>query len=125
MTSANSPARRQPPWRVEDEQLLRGQGRFINDAPLPGQVYGCFVRSTHAHGKIRNIDVAAARATDGVLAVLTAADMRTAGVGPILRHPPMTGRDGAALVEPPRPALAGDRVMHVGEAVALVVGGSG
>src|SRR5262245_53259420 len=124
MTSANSPARRQPPWRVEDEQLLRGQGRFINDAPLPGQVYGCFVRSTHAHGKIRNIDVAAARAADGVLAVFTAADMRTAGVGPILRHPPMTGRDGAALVEPPRPALAGDRVMHVGEPVVRVVANS-
>src|SRR5215475_2254319 len=118
MTSANS---RGPPWRVEDEPLLRGQSRFIDDAPLPGQVYGCFVRSTHAHGKIRNIDVAAARAADGVLAVFTAADMRPAGVGPILRHPPMTGRDGAALVEPPRPALAGDRVMHVGEPVALVV----
>ncbi len=121
MTSANNPARRQPPWRVEDEQLLRGQGRFIDDAPLPGQVYGCFVRSTHAHGKIRNIDIAAARAADGVLAVLTAADMKAAGVGPILRHPPMTGRNGAALIEPPRPALAADRVMHVGEPLALVV----
>ena len=118
MTSANS---RQPPWRVEDEQLLRGQGRFIDDAPLPGQVYGCFARSTHAHGKIRNIDIAAARAADGVLAVLTAADMKAAGVGPILRHPPMTGRNGAALIEPARPALAGDRVMHIGEPVALVV----
>jgi carbon-monoxide dehydrogenase large subunit len=121
MTSPNSPARRQPLWRVEDEELLRGQGRFIDDAPLPGQVYGCFVRSNHAHGKIRNIDIAAARAADGILAVLTAADMKAAGVGPILRHPPMAGRDGAALVEPPRPALAGDRVMHVGEPVALVV----
>jgi aerobic carbon-monoxide dehydrogenase large subunit len=118
MTSANS---RRPPWRVEDEQLLRGQGRFIDDAPLPGRVYGCFVRSTHAHGKIRHIDIAAARAADGVLAVLTAADMKAAGVGAILRHPPMTGRDGAALIEPPRPALAGDRVMHIGEPVALVV----
>ena len=121
MTSANNPARRQPPWRVEDEQFLRGQGRFIDDVPLPGQVYGCFVRSTHAHGKIRNIDIAAARAADGVLAVLTVADMKAAGVGPTLRHPPMTGRNGAALIEPPRPALAADRVMHVGEPLALVV----
>src|SRR5215467_295695 len=124
MTSANSPARRQPHWRVEDEQLLRGQGRFVDDAPLAGQVYGCFVRSTHAHGKIRNIDVAAARAGDGVLAVLTAADMKAAGVGATLRHPPMTGRNGAPLIEPARPALAGDRVMHVGEPVALVVAAS-
>jgi aerobic carbon-monoxide dehydrogenase large subunit len=120
MTRANTPGGR-PPWRVEDEPLLRGQGRFIDDAPRPGQLYGCFVRSTHAHGKIRHIDIAAARAADGVLAVLTAADMKAGGVGPVLRHPPVTGRGGAALVEPPRPALAAERVMHVGESLALVV----
>jgi aerobic carbon-monoxide dehydrogenase large subunit len=120
MTRANTPDRR-PPWRVEDEPLLRGQGRFIDDAPLPGQLYGCFVRSAHAHGKIRNIDVTAARAVEGVLAVLTAADMKAGGVGPVSRHPPVTGRRGAALVEPPRPALAAERVMHVGEPLALVV----
>jgi aerobic carbon-monoxide dehydrogenase large subunit len=121
MMSVNSPASGQPLGRVEDEQLLRGQGRFIDDAPLPNQAYACFVRSAHAHAKIRNIDIAAARASDGVLAVLTAADMKAAGVGPILRHPPMVGRDGAALIEPPRPALAGDRVMHVGEPLAMVI----
>jgi aerobic carbon-monoxide dehydrogenase large subunit len=120
MTRANTSGGR-PPWRVEDEPLLRGQGRFIDDAPLPGQLYGCFARSTHAHGKIRNIDVGAARAADGVLAVLTAADMNAGGVGPVLRHPPVAGRGGAALVEPPRPALAAERVMHVGEPLALVV----
>ena len=120
MTRANTPGGR-PPWRVEDEPLLRGQGRFIDDAPLPGQLYGCFVRSTHAHGKIRNIDLGAARTADGVLAVLTAADMQASGVGPVLRHPPVTGRGGAALVEPPRPALAAERVMHIGEPLALVV----
>src|SRR5258708_39165164 len=116
MTSPNS---HRPTWREEDEQHLRGQGRFIDDAPLPGQVYGCFVRSTHVHGKIRSIDIAAARDADGVLAVLTGADMKAAGVGAILRHPPMTGRNGAALIEPPRPPLAGDRVIHIGEPPAL------
>src|SRR5260370_3476891 len=69
MTSANS---HRPPWRGEDEPLLRGRGRFIDDAPLPGPVYGWFVRSTHAYGKIRPIDIAAARAPDGVLAVRAA-----------------------------------------------------
>ena len=102
-------------------QLLRGRGRFIDDAPLPGQVYGCFVRSTHAHARISRIDAAGAQAANGVLAVLTAADMKRAGVGRITRHPPIAGRGGAALIEPPRPALADDRVMHVGEPVALVV----
>ncbi len=118
MTSANS----QPVWRVEDEPLLRGRGRFIDDAPRPNQAYGHFVRSPHAHGRIRSIDIEAARAAEGVLAVLTAADMAAAGAaGPITRHFPMTGRDGKALIKPVRPALAGERVMHVGQPVALVV----
>jgi carbon-monoxide dehydrogenase large subunit len=121
MSSANIPTGDRPPGRVEDDQLLRGRGRFIDDAALPGQVYGCFVRSAHAHAKIRNVDVTAAQAADGVLAVLTATDMSRAGVGRITRHPPIAGRNGAALIEPPRPALAADRVMHVGEPMALVV----
>src|SRR5262249_55823799 len=70
---------------------------------------------------MRGIDIAAAGAADGVLAVLTAADMNRAGVSRITRHPPIAGRDGVALIEPPRPALAAQRVMHVGEPVALVI----
>jgi carbon-monoxide dehydrogenase large subunit len=121
MTSANSQPTGHETWRVEDEPLLRGRGRFIDDAPLPDQAWGSFVRSPHAHGKIRSIDTAAALASEGVLAVLTAADMDAAGVGTISRHFPISGRDGKALIEPPRPALAGERVMHVGQPVALVV----
>jgi aerobic carbon-monoxide dehydrogenase large subunit len=118
MTRASS----QPVWRVEDEPLLRGRGRFVEDAPLPDQAYGCFVRSPHAHAKILGIDAAAARAAGGVLAVFTAADMAGAGAGgPITRHFPISGRDGKALIEPVRPALAAGHVMHVGEPVALVV----
>jgi carbon-monoxide dehydrogenase large subunit len=124
MTRANSQPTPQVTWRVEDEPLLRGRGRFIDDAPLPDQAYGCFVRSPHAHGRIRSINTAAARAADGVLAVLTAADMEAAGVGAITRHFPMTGREGKALIEPSRPALASDRVLHVGQPVALVVAAS-
>jgi carbon-monoxide dehydrogenase large subunit len=121
MSSANRLAGDRSLRRVEDEPLLRGRGRFIDDAPLPGQVYGCFVRSPHAHAKIRSVDTTSARAAEGVLAVLTAADINRAGVSRITRHPPIAGRDGAALIEPPRPALADGRVMHVGEPVALVV----
>jgi carbon-monoxide dehydrogenase large subunit len=124
MTSANSQPTGQVSWRVEDEPLLRGRGRFIDDAPLPDQAYGCFVRSPHAHGKIRCIDTAAARDADGVLAVLTAADMAAAGAGTISRHFPISGRGGKALIEPPRPALASERVVHVGQPVALVVAAS-
>jgi len=107
--------------RVEDDALLRGRGRFLDDAPLPGEVFGIFVRSPHAHARIRAVDASDARAMDGVLAVVTAADMKAAGAGRLYSHFPMTGRGGAALIDPPRPAMADGRVMHIGEPVALVV----
>lgn len=112
-------AKHQP--RVEDRALISGEGRFIDDVAAPGQAYGVFVRSPHAFARIRAIDVAAARNAPGVLAVLTASEMTQAGVGDMARHPPMDGRNGSKLVNPFRPALAGERVLHVGECVAMVV----
>ena len=107
--------------RVEDRALVSGQGRFIDDVTQTGQVFGQFVRSPHAFARIRRIDTEAARGVPGVLAVLTAEDMTKAGVGNMSRHPPMDGRRGTKLVIPHRPTLAGKRVLHVGECVALVV----
>ncbi|HEU5275956.1 MAG TPA: xanthine dehydrogenase family protein molybdopterin-binding subunit [Xanthobacteraceae bacterium] len=113
-----------PTIRVEDAALVRGAGRFVDDDVEQARAYGCFVRSPHAFARIVKIDTAAAQAAPGVIAVLTAADMTAAGVGNVSAHPPMAGRGGAKLVVPLRPALAGDRVMHVGQAVALVVADS-
>jgi aerobic carbon-monoxide dehydrogenase large subunit len=105
--------------RVEDDVLVRGNGRYAADVPLPQQAYGYFVRSPHAFACIVSIDVGAAQSAPGVLGVLTAADM--AGVGSLARHPPLAGRGGKGLIVPHRPALAAERVMHIGEAVAMVV----
>ena len=107
--------------RVEDEALLRGRGRFVADAPMPGEAAAAFLRSPHAFAAIRRIDVGAAKAAPGVLDVLTAAEIAAAGIGHIVRALPQKGRDGAMLKNPLRPALATDHVRHVGEAVALVV----
>src|SRR6266851_903384 len=107
--------------RVEDDRLLRGQGRFVDDDVGEARAFAYFVRSPHAFARIAQIDTAAAREAKGVLAVLTAADMKAAGVGNVSGHPPMTGRGGAKLVLPFRPALADGRVMHIGEAVAAVI----
>ncbi len=107
--------------RVEDDALLRGRGRFVEDAPQPNQAYAVFVRSPHAHARIRTIDVAAARAATGVVAVLTHKDIEAAGVGSTSLHPPLVGRNGTKLIVLFRPALAVDRVMHVGQPVALIV----
>jgi carbon-monoxide dehydrogenase large subunit len=110
--------------RVEDNTLVRGRGRFVDDAEPQGRAYGFFVRSPHAFARIVKIDTDAARKEHGVIAVLTGADMKAAGVGNVSTHFPMAGRGGAKIVVPFRPALAEDRVMHVGQAVALVVAGS-
>ena len=105
--------------RVEDDPLVRGRGRYVADAPLPNQAYAYFVRSPHAFARIVSVDTGAAAGTPGVIAVLTGSDIE--GVGNISRHPPLPGRNGAKLVVSNRPALAKDRVMHIGEAVAMVI----
>ena len=109
----------QAPGRVEDQHLLTGRGRFAVDAARPGQAYGIFLRSPHAHAEIAAIDTAAARAMPGVLGIFTERDLRA--LGPIPCAPPPAGRGGGEAVKPPRPVLAQGRVRHVGEPVALVV----
>jgi aerobic carbon-monoxide dehydrogenase large subunit len=105
--------------RVEDDVLLRGRGRYVADAPLPNQAYAFFVRAPHAFARIVAVDFEAALRAPGVVGVLTAADM--GGVGGIGRHPPLVGRGGKPLIVPHRPALAAERVLHIGEPVAMVV----
>ena len=110
-----------PPFhgRVEDEPLVRGRGRYVADAPLPNQAYAYFVRSPHAFARIVSVAIEAAAKVPGVVGVLTGKDFE--GIGSIGRHPPVPGRNGTTLVMPHRPALAAERVMHVGEPVAMVV----
>jgi aerobic carbon-monoxide dehydrogenase large subunit len=107
--------------RVEDDALVRGVGRFMDDPRLPNTAHAAFVRSPHAHARVISVKAEEARKAKKVLAVLTAADMKAANVGSVSRHPPAAGRGGAKMIMPFRPALAGEKVMHVGEPVALVV----
>ena len=107
--------------RVEDDTLVRGKGRFVDDDTTENRAYGFFLRSPHAFAHIRSIDTAGAREAPGVLAVLTAADLKAAGAGSVSTHFPMPGRGGAKIVVPFRPSLADERVMHIGQPVALVV----
>src|SRR5215470_467441 len=65
--------------RIEDPEFVTGRGRYLDDIALPGMVHACFVRSTHAHARIKSIDVTAAAALPGVVAVLTATDLAVAG----------------------------------------------
>ena len=111
----------QPVPRSEDPVLLRGEGHYSDDISLPGQAHAVIVRSHYAHGVIRRIDTAAARAMPGVLAVYTAADLAKAGIGPLPARQVMNNRDGTPMLTPTHHALPSDKVRHVGEAVAAVI----
>src|SRR5262252_4853060 len=100
--------------RLEDPPLVRGRGRFAGDISFPHQLHMRIARSPIAHGRIVAIDTAAARATAGVVAVWTVAD--------IANIPPIDFREGRIeRLEPYRqPVLAVERVRYVGEPVAAV-----
>ncbi|WP_421999680.1 xanthine dehydrogenase family protein molybdopterin-binding subunit [Reyranella sp.] len=114
----------QPVLRFEDPRLLRGKGRFVNDVNLPGQAHAVFVRSPHAHARIRSIDVAAAQAAPGVLAVLTGHDVAADGLGMPKANMPRKRPDGKPMFAPQRPPLVVDRVRYVGDPVVMVVAGT-
>src|SRR4051812_2770653 len=104
--------------RLEDPDLLRGKGRFVDDLHLPGLLQAAFVRSQHGHARIRKIDTEAARALAGVHAIYTAADFRPHLVADRL----VVGLPSPAYRQDiNRPVLAASEVVHVGEAIAIVV----
>src|SRR5438445_5788353 len=111
----------QPVRRKEDDTLVRGKGKYTDDFNLPGQAYAWIVRSSHAHGIIRGIDIAAAKAMPGVLGVWSGTDLAAAGYGPFTCGLPLKSRDGTPLLQTNRTALMTDKVRYVGDPVAFVV----
>ena len=107
--------------RREDPRLLRGQGRFFDDLKLADQLHAAIVRSPHAHADIAGIGVRAALQMPGVHSVLTGEDYRADGLGSLPSMAPYKMRGGSPMFLPPRPAIALNRVMHVGYPVAVVV----
>jgi carbon-monoxide dehydrogenase large subunit len=121
----------QPVRRREDLRLLTGKGRYSDDVNLPGQAHAVMVRSAHAHAWVRAVDAAAARAMPGVLAVLTAKDVKADGLRPLPHisnsHPAdiqIKNRDGSPTVVPKHQAIVGPEICHVGEIVAVVIAAS-
>jgi carbon-monoxide dehydrogenase large subunit len=110
-----------PMRRIEDARLLGGQGRFTDDVNLPGQAHAAFARSPHAHARIAKLDIAAARAAPGVIAVYTGADIVAAGLAPVPFTQLHKRPGGADMTVPPRHALTAEVARFVGDAVAMVV----
>ena len=96
--------------RVEDRRLLTGRGRYIDDLSVPGMLHAAVLRSPHAHARIKDVDVSAARSVPGVLAVITGADLaKYVGAMPAFCNEPIE-----------QWALAAERVRYAGEGVAAV-----
>ena len=89
--------------RVEDARFTQGKGNYVDDIKLPGMLFGDFVRSPHAHARIKSIETQAALALPGVVAVLTAKDLE-----PLSLHW--------------MPTLAGDKQMVLADGKVLFQG---
>ncbi|WP_083269438.1 xanthine dehydrogenase family protein molybdopterin-binding subunit [Bosea vaviloviae] len=107
--------------RREDAILVQGQGRYTDDLSVERQLFAAFVRSPHAHGDLKAVDTAEARAMKGVVAIYTAADLEGQGYAAIMAPNDLPARDGTAMRKPRRAALAEGRVRFVGDPVAVVV----
>jgi len=107
--------------RREDARLITGGGNYADDADMDGQAFAAFLRSPVGHADITGIDISAAAAAPGVIAVYVGEDLKAAGVGPIPNVTPFMNRDGSPMLKTQRPAIAVGRARHVGEIIAVVV----
>src|SRR6201990_5301 len=104
--------------RSEDPRILTGAGRYVDDIKLPGMLHAAFVRSPMAHARVLSVDVSAARALPGVVAVHTGADLEAI---PVPGPDALMALMGWTGPTPEFTLLATDKVRLVGEPVAVVV----
>ena len=109
------------PRRREDARFITGRGAYVDDLPFERLTRAVFVRSPHAHARIRSIDTTAARKAPGVLAVLSAADVKAGGLKSLRPYAEANVQTGERFRFDEQPLLAADKVRFMGETVAIVV----
>jgi carbon-monoxide dehydrogenase large subunit len=107
--------------RFEDDALITGYGRYVNDLAGKGEAVAVFVRSQTASGKILSIDTSAAAEMPGVVLIVTGADLKTAGLHPIQPRGSHPGPDGGKMRVPTFYPLAVDSVRYVGDPISIVI----
>ena len=107
--------------RKEDNRFLTGKGNYTDDVNVLGQTHAYFIRSPHAHATIDRMDLSAALASDGVVAVFTGDDLAEDGIGPLICGVNVTSDDGEPHRAPLHPALAQGKVNYVGDHIAVVI----
>src|SRR5690348_12577373 len=107
--------------RKEDKRFITGKGRYVDDIKLTGMTHAHFIRSPHAHAKVKGIDSSAALKMPGVVAVLTGKQIVDDKIGNLICGWAITSKDGSPMKMGAWPAMAPETVRFVGQAVAVVV----
>jgi carbon-monoxide dehydrogenase large subunit len=107
--------------RKEDKRFITGKGRYVDDIKLMGMTHAYFIRSPHAHAKVKKIDSSAALEMPGVVAVLTGQQLVDDKVGNLICGWAITSKDGSPMKMGAWPAMAPETVRFVGQAVAVVI----
>ena len=110
--------------RKEDKRFITGKGRYVDDIKLVGMTHAHFIRSPHAHAKVKKIDSSAALKMPGVVAVLTGQQIVDDKVGNLICGWAITSKDGSPMKMGAWPAMAPETVRFVGQAVAVVIADS-
>jgi len=122
--SSGMPVVGKPVRRREDYRFLTGQGTYTDDINRPGQLHAYILRSPHANARLGAIDTKEAASSPGIVAIFTGADMAADGIGGLPCGWLINSKDGSPMKEPPHPVLAVERVRHVGDPVAVIIGES-
>jgi carbon-monoxide dehydrogenase large subunit len=107
--------------RKEDHRFITGKGQYTDDISRPGETRAVFVRSPHAHARIKNVDTAAAKKMPGVLGVLTGAELAGDKIGNLICGWMIHSKDGSPMKMSAHPAIASGKACYVGDPVAVVV----
>jgi carbon-monoxide dehydrogenase large subunit len=110
-----------PVRRREDFRFITGKGQYTDDISRPGETRALFVRSPHAHARIKKVDVDAAKKMPGVLAVLTGAELAADKIGNLICGWMIHSKDGSPMKMSAHPAIASGKACYVGDPVAVVV----
>src|ERR1700750_3457928 len=107
--------------RKEDRRFITGKGKYVDDIKLVGMTFAHFIRSPHAHARVKGIDAAAALKMPGVIAVLNGRELVEDKIGNLIWGWGITSKDGSAMKMGAWPAMAPETVRFVRQAVAVVI----
>ena len=107
--------------RKEDRRFITGKGRYVDDIKLLGMTHAHFIRSPHAHAKVKSIDSSAAMEMPGVVGVLTGQQLVDDKIGNLICGWAITSKDGSPMKMGAWPAMAPETVRFVGQAIAVVI----